>query len=87
MIEDDLLEAVMDALAIRRATSRDTVAQHVRRSDFAQLMGQPGLPDVLGVVGRTLIAILENNQQKDGTVVVPPALRSYVGADVITPGA
>ncbi|HET9371922.1 MAG TPA: serine--tRNA ligase [Vicinamibacterales bacterium] len=34
-------------------------------------------------VGRTLIAILENCQQKDGSVVVPQALRSYVGADLI----
>jgi seryl-tRNA synthetase len=35
-------------------------------------------------VGRTLIAILENFQQRDGSVVVPEALRSYVGTDVIT---
>jgi seryl-tRNA synthetase len=30
-------------------------------------------------VGRTLIAILENNQQDDGSVVVPAALRPYMG--------
>jgi seryl-tRNA synthetase len=30
-------------------------------------------------VGRTLIAVLENYQQKDGSVVVPPALRPYMG--------
>ena len=30
-------------------------------------------------VGRTLVAILENNQQADGSVVVPTALRSYMG--------
>ena len=36
-------------------------------------------------VGRTLIAILENYQQKDGSVVVPEALRPYMGGmDVIT---
>ena len=36
-------------------------------------------------VGRTLIAILENYQQKDGTVVVPTALRAYMdGREVIT---
>ena len=33
---------------------------------------------------RMLIAILENNQQKDGSIVVPKALRPYVGKDVIT---
>jgi seryl-tRNA synthetase len=30
-------------------------------------------------VGRTLVAILENYQQKDGSVVVPEALRPYMG--------
>jgi seryl-tRNA synthetase len=30
-------------------------------------------------VGRTLVAILENYQQADGSVVVPTALRSYMG--------
>ena len=34
-------------------------------------------------VGRTLIAILENGQQKDGSVVIPDALRPYMDADVI----
>jgi len=38
-------------------------------------------------VGRTLIAVLENHQQKDGSIVVPRALRSYVdGREVIEPG-
>ena len=32
---------------------------------------------------RTVIAILENNQTDEGTVVVPEALREYVGADVL----
>jgi len=30
-------------------------------------------------VGRTLVAILENYQQADGSVVIPHALRSYMG--------
>ncbi|MGB5455093.1 MAG: serine--tRNA ligase, partial [Gammaproteobacteria bacterium] len=30
-------------------------------------------------VGRTLVAILENYQQADGSVVVPDALQSYMG--------
>mgnify|MGYP000182061114 CR=1 FL=1 len=30
-------------------------------------------------VGRTLLAILENNQQEDGSVVIPRALRPYMG--------
>jgi len=32
-------------------------------------------------VGRTLVALLENYQQKDGSVVVPEVLRSYMGGD------
>jgi len=30
-------------------------------------------------VGRTLVAVLENYQQKDGSVIIPEALRSYMG--------
>jgi seryl-tRNA synthetase len=30
-------------------------------------------------VGRTLVAILENYQEADGSVVVPQALRPYMG--------
>jgi len=36
-------------------------------------------------VTRALIAILENNQQADGSVVIPPVLRPWVGKDVIGP--
>jgi seryl-tRNA synthetase len=36
-------------------------------------------------IGRTLIAILENYQQDDGSVVVPEVLRKYIGKDKITP--
>ena len=37
-------------------------------------------------VGRTLIAILENYQQQDGTVTIPPVLRPYMGGqEVIEP--
>ncbi len=34
---------------------------------------------------RWLVAILETHQQRDGSVVVPQALRSYLGLDVLTP--
>src|SRR5215831_5138031 len=34
-------------------------------------------------VGRTWVAIVENFQQKDGSVVIPEALRPYVGEEVI----
>ncbi|AKK07172.1 seryl-tRNA synthetase [Corynebacterium mustelae] len=34
---------------------------------------------------RWLVAILENNQQADGSVIVPEALRPFVGKDVLEP--
>ena len=36
-------------------------------------------------VGRTWVAIVENYQQADGSVVIPEALRPYMGTDRITP--
>jgi seryl-tRNA synthetase len=49
------------------------------KAEFVHTLNGSGL-----AVGRTLIAILENNQQKDGSVVVPQALRSYMnGLEVI----
>lgn len=34
-------------------------------------------------VGRTILAIIENHQQADGTVLIPEAIRPYVGFDVL----
>jgi len=49
------------------------------KPEFAHTLNGSGL-----AVGRTLIAILENYQQKDGSVVVPEALRPFMGGqDVI----
>lgn len=44
------------------------------KTDFVHTLNGSGL-----AVGRTLVAILENYQQADGTVVIPQALRSYCG--------
>ena len=44
------------------------------KAEFAHTLNGSGL-----AVGRTLIAVLENYQQADGTVVVPDALRPYMG--------
>jgi len=38
--------------------------------------------------GRALVAVMENNQQADGSIVVPEALRAYMaGLEVIEPGS
>jgi len=47
-------------------------------TEFAHTLNGSGL-----AIGRTLVAILENYQQKDGSVVVPNVLRSYMGVEVI----
>lgn len=44
------------------------------KSDFAHTLNGSGL-----AVGRTLLAILENYQQADGSVVIPDALGPYMG--------
>jgi seryl-tRNA synthetase len=36
-------------------------------------------------VGRTWVAIIENYQQADGSVLIPEVLRPYIGAEKITP--
>ncbi len=36
-------------------------------------------------VGRTLLAVMENYQQQDGSIRVPPVLQRYLGTDVIRP--
>src|SRR5207342_2731511 len=49
------------------------------KAEFVHALNGSGL-----AVGRTLIAILENYQQKDGSVAIPAALRPYFdGKDVI----
>ena len=53
------------------------------RTEFVHTLNGSGL-----AVGRTIIAILENGQQQDGSVVVPAALRPYMdGREVIAPPA
>jgi seryl-tRNA synthetase len=47
-------------------------------TEFVHTLNGSGL-----AIGRTVVAILENCQQKDGSVVVPEALRPYMGADRI----
>jgi seryl-tRNA synthetase len=42
-------------------------------AEFVHTLNGSGL-----AVGRTLVAILENYQEKDGSVTIPPALRSYM---------
>ncbi len=55
----------------------------IRYREEAAGKGKPKLAHTLNgsglAIGRTLVAILEQYQQEDGTVVVPEALRPYMG--------
>jgi len=44
------------------------------KPEFVHTLNGSGL-----AVGRTLIAVMENNQRKDGSIEVPEPLRSYLG--------
>lgn len=68
----------------------NTEAYQARRADIKFRRGPKEKPEFLHTlngsglaVGRTVAAILENYQQADGSVVVPEALRKYMGVDVI----
>jgi len=50
------------------------------KSEFVHTLNGSGL-----AVGRTWLAIIENYQEADGTVVIPEALRPYMGTDRIVP--
>lgn len=49
-------------------------------TEFIHTLNGSGL-----AIGRTVVAILENFQQEDGSVKIPAPLRPYMGTDVIKP--
>ena len=57
----------------RRMNAR-TRAKAEKNTRFVHTLNGSGL-----AVGRTLVALLENHQQADGSVVIPAALRPYLG--------
>jgi len=64
-----------EAFQARRAGIR---FQSGKKAEFVHTLNGSGL-----AVGRTWVAIVENYQQKDGSVVVPEALRPYLNTEVI----
>ena len=61
----------------RRANIRYRTGKH---TELAHTLNASGL-----AVGRTMAALLETYQQADGSVVIPKALRSYMGISLLTP--
>ena len=71
-----------EAFQARRAEIRYRPASG-GKAEFAHTLNGSGL-----AVGRSLIAVLENCQEADGSVTIPPALRPYMdGLEQITPGS
>ena len=65
-----------EAFQARRAQIRYKGSKS--KADFLHTLNGSGL-----AIGRTWVAIVENYQQADGSVLIPPALQSYVGAERI----
>lgn len=66
-----------ESFQARRANIRFRPAEK-GKPEFVHTLNGSGL-----AVGRTVAAILENYQQADGSVVIPEALRGYMGTDRI----
>ncbi|HEY3440652.1 MAG TPA: serine--tRNA ligase [Paludibaculum sp.] len=66
----------VESFQARRAGIRCKMAKG--KSEFAHTLNGSGL-----AVGRTWVAIVENYQQADGSVVLPEALRPYLNAERI----
>lgn len=65
----------------RRMNTRYRVAGEQKKTEFVHTLNGSGL-----AVGRTLVAVIENYQNADGSVTVPEVLRPYMGGlEVITP--
>jgi seryl-tRNA synthetase len=66
-----------EAFQARRASIRFK-AKGAGKSEFVHTLNGSGLP-----IGRTWIAIVENYQQADGSIVMPEVLRPYMGIEKI----
>jgi seryl-tRNA synthetase len=64
-----------EAFQARRANIRFR-AEGTGKAEFVHTLNGSGL-----AVGRTLIAILENYQEADGSVTIPTALRPFMGGE------
>ena len=68
-----------ESFQARRANIRYR-QEEKKKPNFVHTLNGSGL-----AVGRTWLAILENYQQADGSVIVPEVLRPYMGTDRIMP--
>jgi len=77
--------------AYREVTSTSNCSDFQARRLNIRIKGESGTTPVatlngtLVAVPRMIVAILENHQQSDGSVLVPKALQSYLGTDRLAP--
>jgi seryl-tRNA synthetase len=77
--------------AYREVTSTSNCSDFQARRLNIRIKGENGTSPVatlngtLVAVPRMIVAILENHQQSDGSVLVPKALQPYLGTDQFTP--
>ena len=69
-----------EAYQARRASIRAKSGKG--KAEYVHTLNGSGL-----AVGRTWVAIVENFQQADGSVLVPEALRPYLGVEIIKAGS
>ena len=79
--------------AYREVTSNTNLTEfqsrrlNIRYKDASGNRGFVHTISATGLTDRVVCAILENNQQEDGTVIVPEVLRPFTGFDKLTPEA
>jgi seryl-tRNA synthetase len=69
-----------EAFQARRASIRAKAGKG--KGEFVHTLNGSGL-----AIGRTWVAIVENHQQRDGSIRIPKALCPYLNAEIITPRA
>src|SRR5712671_2382361 len=67
-----------EAYQTRRANIRYR-PEGKNKTEFVHTLNGSGL-----AIGRTWVAIVENYQQADGSIIIPEVLRPYIGAECIT---
>lgn len=73
-------------------SNSDLASYHTRRLNITykdKKTGEKKFAHTISATGlnstRPLLSIVDNNQQEDGSVVIPEVLRKYIGKDVIKP--
>ena len=70
-----------DLMTDYQARRLNTKVQRSGKTEFVQMNDATAF-----AIGRTIIAIMENYQQEDGSIVIPEVLRKWMGKDKVESG-